>query len=105
MKVKVRKWSDGHGESGTNCWWWCPGCEEAHIWQVDATSGPNWEWDGNIETPTVSPSILTAGSRPEKRCHVFIKNGIIDYLSDCWHALAGKKVPMVDLPEWLTNDA
>lgn len=101
MKVAVRSWHDGNGEMGKMCLWWCVGCDESHIWQVEATKGPNWEWDGNIEAPTVSPSILTDGSRPEQRCHVFIKNGMIEYLGDCWHKLAGQTVPMVDVPDWL----
>ncbi len=68
--------------------------------------GPHqWEWDGNLESPTLAPSLLY----PEKkiRCHLFLKNGIIDFLGDCGHALAGQKVPIADIPEdsgWARKD-
>lgn len=101
MKVSVHPWRDNNGNTGKQCYWWCVGCDEHHIWQIEATKGPNWEWNGNIELPTVAPSILTDGDRPEKRCHVFINNGMIQYLDDCWHELAGQTVPMVDVPDWL----
>lgn len=103
MKVAVRSWKDGIGNTGKHCCWWCVGCAEHHIWQIEATKGPNWEWDGDTEKPTVSPSILTRGSRPDKRCHVFIKAGQIKYLNDCGHKLAGQTVAMVDLPDWFVK--
>lgn len=91
----------------THFYWWCVGCDEQHVWalkeQPSDYAVPEWEFDGNLESPTVSPSILTDGSNPAKRCHVFIKNGQIEYLGDCWHKLAGQTVPMVDVPKWLEN--
>jgi hypothetical protein len=84
--------------------WWCPGCGQSHIWQMDSTTGSNWEFDGNFEAPTVSPSILTH-IRGDKSCHVFIKAGLIEFLADSWHHLAGQKVPMVPLPHWLARES
>jgi len=59
-----------------------------------------WSFDGNFESPTFSPSLLNTwqfvGGKPEKRCHLFVKNGQIEYCSDSTHSLAGKTVPMVD---------
>ena len=65
---------------------WCPACECAH--------GINrgWTFDGDMVTPTISPSLL---SRGEKQCHIFIRAGRIEYLGDCDHALAGTTVDMV----------
>lgn len=56
-----------------------------------------WSWNGDFEKPTVNPSILlTTGS---ERDHLFIRDGKIQYLSDCTHSLAGKTVEMVDFHE------
>lgn len=68
----------------------CPGCRIVH--SIDT----RWTFDGNHEAPTFSPSLLTqwpAGSLLH-RCHLFIKAGTIDFLSDCDHHLAGQTVPM-----------
>lgn len=50
------------------CWTWCPGCEQAHPFTVeifnDYSDRPNgeqkpvWEWNGDEESPTFSPSLL-----------------------------------------------
>lgn len=78
---------------------WCPGCHEHHgVWtdpeHPNKVTGSKWTFDGNMERPTFSPSILTIG---RTRCHLHIVNGEIHYCSDCDHALAGKAVPMEDV--------
>ena len=57
---------------------------------------PQWTWNGSLSKPTLSPSILKqpipdAGQR---RCHSFVREGVVEFLGDCDHELAGKKVPM-----------
>lgn len=43
---------------------WCPGCEQAHGPEVRIPEtpadygGPLWDFDGNMEKPTFSPSLL-----------------------------------------------
>jgi hypothetical protein len=77
----------------------CPGCGYHHFVTVNGTlneSGASWAWNGDLEKPTFSPSILVNKSMPERRCHSFIRNGKIEFLTDCFHALAGQTV---DLPE------
>jgi len=94
---------------------WCPGCDEAHGIPVDGSRG--WAWNGSLESPTIDPSILVnqtlygpdkltftnyKGEHPPAEthkgiCHSFIRNGKIEFLSDCTHALAGQTV---ELPEW-----
>ena len=84
----------------------CPGCKESH---VIYTSGPvKWEWNGSFDSPTSSPSILVHRHampdaeeefeeyRKEMRCHSFVRNGQIEFLSDCTHSLAGQ---IASLPE------
>ena len=81
---------------------WCPGCNEAHGIPVDGTKG--WTWNGSLENPTVSPSIVigrtTWVNGFEERlvkCHSFVREGTIEFLSDSVHELAGQTV---DLPDW-----
>lgn len=94
---------------------WCPGCEGAglnglHRVVVEAgpahDGGPLWTWDGNLDAPTVSPSLLCTSTWPggEMRCHSFIEAGQWRYLGDCTHALAGQLVPLPDLPDWVPHD-
>jgi hypothetical protein len=104
VKVAIRTASDSDGKFiSKRCYWWCIGCDEQHLWQIEAANGPTWDWNGDTEKPTVTPSILTDGSRPDQRCHVFIKDGTIQYLEDCWHSLAGQTVLMIDVPDWLAK--
>ena len=98
---------------------WCPGCDEAHGIPVDGSRG--WTWNGSLESPTTSPSILVRSVRPIQDgkpvrsltyegsypppegicdpfvCHSYVTDGKIQFLSDCTHDLAGKTV---DLPDW-----
>lgn len=78
----------------------------------------NGDFDGNMESPTFSPSLLIQIDRwtppvtsenieewrlnpwdqkPVKHiCHTFIRAGKIQFLADCTHRLAGQTVDMVD---------
>lgn len=99
---------------------WCPGCECAHGVRVFGEK-PVWSWNGDIERPTITPSILARYYRatPEGAammlsgealppgtdrypgmdmiCHSFVTAGKIQFLDDCTHDLRGKTV---DLPAW-----
>ncbi|WP_366931121.1 hypothetical protein [Microbacterium sp.] len=44
----------------------------------------------------MAPSILVMGGEHDIRCHSFVRDGRIEYLTDCTHPLAGGQV---DLPE------
>lgn len=82
----------------------CPGCGGAHriiVEKLADPSGPLWEWDGNLDAPTVSPSILVRGARHV--CHSFLRAGRWQFLSDCTHELAGQTVAMKPLPDWLLD--
>lgn len=79
----------------------CPGCECAHFFQV-APGVPAWSWNGDMNEPTISPSLLVNGTERGRapgaiRCHSFIHLGNIQFLDDCDHALRGQTVP---IPEW-----
>lgn len=103
---------------------WCPGCNEAHQIKHGTGTGPRWGWNGDVEKPVFTPSVLVTGTqwptddeharlmrgehvapRPMV-CHSFVgcngaAPGQITFLGDCTHALAGKTV---DLPPWPIRD-
>lgn len=117
LSAKLRSVGGGIG-------FWCPGCDQPH---VVATGASGWSWDGNVDAPTISPSILVTsghhspgfragdgcwcsfnekrvaeGKEPSsfncERCHSFVKAGQIQFLGDCSHKLAGQTVPIPDWP-------
>jgi hypothetical protein len=92
---------------GVHIWIWCPGCEGAHTLATESTQGgPVWTWNGSLDKPTFNPSLLVRqeyGEAPTQKrvCHSFIRDGHFQFLGDCTHKLAGKTVPLPDLPDWL----
>lgn len=95
---------------------WCPGCDDLHTMGVAGDDGSHplpgvaveWGWDRDLEAPTFSPSILTrmdfTDGRPSHVCHSYLEGGRWRFLDDSTHAFAGvTDVPMVPLPEWLTD--
>lgn len=86
----------------------CEGCGMPHSVMTGVGSGPRWSWDGSMENPTFTPSVLVTWSEPsdnpdefddpskdvKKVCHSFITGGVIQYLNDCTHHLAGKSVTL-----------
>ena len=91
---------------GESWWFWCGGCETHHRYVTklgEGETGPCWTFDGNEASPTFSPSLLVNGrGRPEDlfphttahRCHLFLRAGMVQYLSDCTHHLAGQTIPV-----------
>lgn len=118
IKGKLRLVRDGYVA------FWCPGCKEAHLVNVGKGSpGAHWSFDGNYDAPTFAPSVdVRSGhyarwhksdeecwctynaKHPEdanfhcQHCHTFVRGGMIQFLDDCSHALAGQTVPMPDYP-------
>lgn len=107
---------DDHGVQYTSLMFVCPGCKAAghksyaglHLLPVNSPhiDKPSWDWDGNLELPTLSPSILTRGGSLGKDgvCHSFLKAGVFEFLTDSTHPLSGQKVELPDLPEWSVRD-
>ena len=88
-------------EGEVSYWFWCPGCAEGHRFIVEAPKEPRWSFNGDLQRPTVSPSLLIRGVN---QCHLFIKEGKLQFLSDCTHRLANQTLEMPELPDWLRND-
>lgn len=120
MSALSNKLRDVQSDQGRGIAFWCPGCKEAHIVWLD-----RWGWNTNIDRPTFTPSILVrsghfaphwdgkncwctynredgvADVAPFKcvTCHSFVTDGVIDFLGDCTHELAGQKVEIPDFPQ------
>ena len=118
----LRDQEDGRG--GTQLAFQCPGCNTSHSVAIGTGPGPRWIYNGNAERPTFSPSVLVRSGHyvqgydgggcwcdyykenpPEQGehvfacgiCHSYVRDGRIQFLGDCTHALVGQTV---DLPEW-----
>lgn len=57
-----------------------------------------WTFNGDLEKPTFSPSLLVTGylneKHPNGRCHSYITDGNINYLSDSTHEYAGQTIEL-----------
>lgn len=96
---------------------YCPACKENHAINIegDDTKEPQWVFNGNVKSPTFTPSVRVSGMMPSDipgefndpskdkpfQCHFFITDGNIVYCGDCTHELSGKIVPMVK--KWLED--
>lgn len=105
----------------------CEGCGSAHgvfTQQGEGDKVPIWEWNGSLNSPTFTPSIMVKHphSSPENNilhnkfykkyrryptlkelpydrlsvCHSFVTNGGIRFLEDCTHHLKGQTVKLND---------
>lgn len=76
-------------------WFDCPGCGFPHRVPV---GGSGWTWNGDVERPTLSPSVMNSREygpeRVKQVCHFFLRDGRIEYCADSTHELAGKTVAM-----------
>jgi hypothetical protein len=86
-KFRTVSLADGHKQYN----FFCPGCKCWHGFSTKI-----WNFDGNLECPTVTPSLLTTGGTDEHTCHMFITQGHFHFLNDCTHELAGKIIEMED---------
>lgn len=86
----------------------CPGCEETHYVPTEPGFGPGssltWGFNGDVAKPTFTPSVLIHeakwpdGSVGIKRCHFFVRDGRLELLSDCGHAMAGQTIELPEVP-------
>jgi hypothetical protein len=89
---------------------WCKGCEIYHSFRIrlaknERKDAPVWTFNGDEESPTFAPSLVVTmrdhppGSGKTAKCHLFLRDGQIQYLGDCTHALAGTTVPVQAEPD------
>jgi len=73
----------------------CPGCRCAH-WFKTTGNRPRWIFNGDMNKPTIQPSIHVAPGS-DKVCHSYVTDGMIKFLGDCWHNLKNQTVPLEDI--------
>ena len=56
-----------------------------------------WDFDGNVEQPTLNPSVLTTMDHKQQRCHSYVRGGSVQFLDDCSHEFKGQTVPLLEL--------
>lgn len=91
---------------------WCPACDEYHEIETETPNrqGAVWKWNGDARRPTFSPSVNLRINTPDMGehyqpdiastvCHYFIRDGRIQYLGDCTHAMKGTTVDLPDFPD------
>lgn len=103
MSETPEHWRVAH-RAGDRLGFWCAGCETIHEARVHGEYA--WSWNGSVDAPTLSPSVLVrGGSRGSDHvCHSFVTDGAIRFLSDCTHALAGQSVPLKPIPNPYSPD-
>lgn len=93
---------------------YCPGCKSEHVIPVESpgySEQVKWQFDGNEELPTFTPSVrlyTTRGKWEGEKwirgveehtiCHYNITAGQIIFHGDSEHELKGTTVPLPDLP-------
>ena len=103
---RIEDWRNGLA----NVYFNCPGCNCSHgVWTEEWIKdhdgngkpiyGPKWGFNNDIDKPTFSPSILIQSHHAgiKEVCHSFITDGMIQFLGDCTHELAGKTVELPDV--------
>ena len=95
---RVDRYKAGDGNPGIG--FDCPGCGVLHVVPVE---GPRaWGFNGSLERPTLTPSLLVRWTMGEERrehvCHSFVRDGRIQFLTDCTHARAGQTVDLSEVP-------
>ena len=105
MKIKMIKLY--HGDHVIGYGYFCPACKYRHwtrILDSDNEGYTIWDFNGDIDNPTFSPSVKHTTEygephRPDKICHYYIINSEIRYETDCTHELAGQTIPMIPIEE------
>lgn len=73
----------------------CIPCGHEHAFHV-----PRWKWNGSFDKPTFTPSLKITTEYGDERgtqiCHLYMTNGKIEYLNDCWHHFKGRTVVMAE---------
>lgn len=104
MKAKYVKYEHNGKVHCEQYHFFCPGCKTIH-----AVGKSIHQFNSNFERPTFKPSILAIWSEftvpddpttpaVDKRCHSFVTEGRIQFLTDCTHELRGQTVDLPEVP-------
>lgn len=111
-----------YGENKDYLAFYCAGCKHTHAININPANGePCWTFNGDMEKPTISPSVLNRTGHhvtgqpqppncrhcndpdfidktpPCTICHIFVTDGKIQFLNDCTHILAGKTLDLEEI--------
>lgn len=110
MRTKARLLSGPDGKPQSVAFF-CSGCGDNHV--VPFTDVPVtkehplppgvWFFNGNLDKPTISPSIRIIGGVTGTLCHVVVTDGILNFCADSPHKYAGQSIGM--LPCELISDS
>jgi len=86
------------GDEEIHLLFWCPGCKRAHPFIIQSTDPdrPQWTWNEDPDRPTFSPSLLVNKLDAASRCHLFLRDGQLQFLQDCHHDLRGQTIALPD---------
>lgn len=61
--------------------------------------GGAWTWNGDLEKPTLRPSLRTSyyNGKEMTEIHYWLNDGICDCLADCKDGNSGKKIELLEL--------
>lgn len=84
-------------------WYLCPACEGLHAITIEGPE-PRWSWNGSLDAPTLSPSVLSYlpkdGGGRETLCHHFLTDGKVVVCGDS-PKHPNETLPLPPLPAWL----
>lgn len=67
----------------------CPGCQGMHL------AGPGWKWNGDVERPSIHPSLKIAEAPGQPGCHSTVQGGWIYFVAEgTTHGLAGQSAEL-----------
>jgi Family of unknown function (DUF6527) len=66
----------------------CPACKREHYFDS------SWQFNKDLDNPTITPSILTLYPSMINCCHSVITNGKISFCSDCSHDFKGQTLEL-----------
>lgn len=96
VEIKQKK-IHANGNTREALVFYCEGCDGHHSVFIDGKGSPNWSWNGSLEKPTLSPSIKVTYNNQGKCCHTFVKDGMIQYLGDCYHDKKNTTIPLTEI--------
>lgn len=76
-----------------------------HIFWTGSATPPSWGFNGSLEKPTFTPSLLVRWHDPDgvpginSVCHSFVTDGKIQFLDDCTHKLKGRTADLYEIVE------
>lgn len=111
--AKIKRYTELDGGYHGELAFFCLGCNTEHFINDALTTISNlpeshiWTFNDDFDKPTIRASILTRIYIQNEntkvydveinRCHSFITDGSIQYLSDCQHKLAGQTIELPNI--------